>query len=286
MSEHLSTYFIFYLIIMTLVGLCIGSFLNVVIYRLPAMMQQTWRLECLQFLQQKTDSMTPKFNLFTPRSHCPHCKNQIPNWTNIPLLGFLFLRGKCFFCKAKIAWRYPFVELITGLLTLYCAWHFGLSLHTLFIFILIWGLIAQFFIDLDHQFLPDSITLSLLWLGLLFSLGGYFTSVENAILGAVFGYGVLWIVAKLFYLVRRIEGMGHGDFKLFALFGSWLGWQALPSTLIIATVLGVIVGVFLMLFRGHHKHTPIAFGPFLIIGGLITLFWGPAINHWYLHLSF
>jgi len=263
---------IYFLITCTILGLVVGSFLNVVIYRLPLILQRNWRNECCELLALKKGD-EGAFNLASPPSHCPQCKMPVRAWQNIPVLSFIFLKGRCAHCKVRISWRYPFVELLTGGLTLWVAWHFGISLQTVMAIIFTWCLIALTFIDLDHQLLPDNITLPLLWLGLLVNLTGLFTDIQSAVLGAAAGYLSLWIIARIFYHITGKTGMGHGDFKLFAAFGAWLGWQKLLLIIMCASVLGLIVGVILIVSKKHSREIPISFGPYLAIAGWIALLW-------------
>jgi leader peptidase (prepilin peptidase)/N-methyltransferase len=264
-------------------GLAAGSFLNVVIYRLPQMIEAQWRRDCGELCEsEKRGAETPAMNLAHPGSHCPHCGHVLRARENIPILSYLMLRGRCSSCGARISPGYPMVEAITAILSLMVVWHFGVTWESAAALLLTWGLIALAAIDLDTQFLPDVITLPLLWLGLLISLGSRFSDSHSAILGAALGYLFLWSVFHLFRLFTGKEGMGYGDFKLFAVFGAWLGWQHLPQILIIAAVAGALVGVFLIVARGHERQVPIPFGPYLAAAGWISLIWGDAINRTYL----
>lgn len=275
---------LYFTIYAMVIGLCVGSFLNVVIHRLPLMMKIEWRQECLECLEMPAEEVTEKLSLSKPRSRCPGCKSPIKIWQNIPVISYLLLRGKCAACSAPISIRYPLVELGTGLLTGFIAWHFGFGLQAAAAIILCWGLIAIAFIDFDNQFIPDTITLPLLWLGLFLNLEGLFTPLSNAVLGAIIGYCSLWLFTKAFYLVTGKIGMGHGDFKLFAMFGAWLGWQNLPFILIAASIVGAIIGIFMIVFRNNGKDTQFPFGHYLVIAGVIALLWGDTIIHWYLNL--
>jgi len=268
-------------------GLTVGSFLNVVILRLPRIMERDWRRECAELNDQPvdTDPETDKLGLAQPGSRCPHCKTPIKPWHNIPVLSYLWLRGRCAACGAPISARYPLVELLTGLLTAAVACRFGLSWELVAAAILTWSLIALSGIDFDHQLLPDRITQPLLWLGLVLSLGGFFTTTEDAIIGAAAGYLSLWLVFQGFRLLTGKEGMGFGDFKLLAVFGAWLGWQILPQIVLISSVVGALLGGTLMLRRRHERNQPIPFGPFLAIAGWIALMWGDEINQVYMTLS-
>ncbi len=267
-----------------LLGLIVGSFLNVVIHRLPIMMEQDWRAQCLEFLGQQTDNADekPPLTLSRPRSRCPHCNHQIRAIENIPVISYLFLRGRCSGCGAAISIRYPLIELLTALLSVTVAWHFGVSGQTAAALLLTWALITLSMIDFDHKLLPDSITLPLIWLGLLLSLWGTFATPESAIIGAVAGYLSLWGVFQLFRLVTGKEGMGFGDFKLLALFGAWLGWQYLPQIIMLSSLVGAVIGITLVLLRGRDRNIPIPFGPYLAIAGWISLLWGDHINQAYL----
>ncbi len=270
-------------IIATILGLIIGSFLNVVIYRLPEMMMREWRLQCHELQGSTPDEADRQpFNLNTPRSRCPGCGHLIRPWENIPLLSYLLLKGRCSNCGRSIPLRYPVVEALTALLSALVVWHFGFSWQTAAALLLTWGLIPLAFIDLDHQLLPDDITLPLLWLGLGLSLFGIFADPRSAILGAMVGYLSLWSVYMLFKLLTGKEGMGYGDFKLLALFGAWLGWQAIPLIVILSSVVGAAVGITLILLQRHERGTPIPFGPYLATAGWIALMWGESITQAYL----
>ena len=272
-------------------GLVIGSFLNVVILRLPRMMEREWRQECAELLADPpgpNDSDTDpseRLSLSTPGSSCPNCGHRIRPWENIPVLSFLLLRGRCSQCATPISWRYPLIETLTALLSLIVIWQFGPTVQGAFALILTWGLIALAAIDIDTQLLPDDITLPLLWLGLLLSVQGLFVDSETAIIGAVTGYMSLWMVFHLFRLLTGKEGMGRGDFKLLALFGAWLGWQSLPQILLLSTIPGALFGIALIASGRGERRTPIAFGPFLAIAGWISLVWGQAITDAYLRWS-
>ncbi len=262
-------------------GLVVGSFLNVVIHRLPKMMEREWRLQCAE-LDGREVTITERYNLILPASTCPHCGHKIGAFENIPLLSYLWLRGRCAECKQPIGIRYPVVEAITGLVSAYAAWHFGFGWPAAAALLLVWALIALTFIDLDTQLLPDDITLPLLWLGLLVNLGGVFTDLESAVIGAMAGYLALWSVYWLFKLVTGKEGMGYGDFKLLAALGAWLGWKMLPAIILLSSVVGALVGVALILFARHGRSVPIPFGPYLAGGGLVALFWGQNLTQAYL----
>ncbi|MDZ4261320.1 MAG: prepilin peptidase, partial [Pseudomonadota bacterium] len=264
-------------------GLIVGSFLNVVIHRLPQMMQRDWRMQCRELLALPDESAeTPRFNLVVPRSRCPYCGHAITALENIPVLSYAVLGGKCSACGTHISLRYPAVELLTAVLSLAVAAHFGFGWVSAAALLLTWALIALTFIDFDHQLLPDSITLPLLWGGLLLSLGDVFVDSHAAIIGAAAGYLSLWSVYWLFKLLTGKEGMGQGDFKLLAVFGAWLGWQALPLIILLSSLVGAVVGISLMLFRGHQRDIPIPFGPYLAAAGWIALLWGVPLTQAYL----
>ena len=265
-------------------GLMVGSFLNVVIHRLPVMLERRWREQC-QELNGKPRSNTERYNLLVPRSHCPQCGHHISALENIPLISFAWLGGKCAGCDKPIPKRYPTVELVTGLLSAIVAWHFGFSLAMLGGLLLTWAVVALTFIDYDHQLLPDDITLPLLWLGLAFNLPGTFAPIGAAVVGAFAGYLSLWIVYQAFKLITGKEGMGYGDFKLFAAFGAWLGWQQLPFIILCSSLLGAVVGLGFIAFRGRDRSLPIPFGPFLCLAGWIALLWGDAITRAYLQFA-
>lgn len=266
-----------------ILGLLVGSFLNVVIHRLPKMMERDWHAQCAELNGQTPEPALP-YNLIVPRSACPHCGHAISALENIPVLSYLFLRGKCKGCGAVISPRYPVVEAISGILSAYAAWHFGFGLAGSAAIVFVWALIALTFIDFDTQLLPDDITLPLLWLGLLLNLNGVFTSLPNAVVGATVGYLALWSVYWLFKLITGKEGMGYGDFKLLATIGAWLGWTMLPLVILLSSLVGAIVGIALILFAKHGRHIPIPFGPYLAGGGLIALFWGQTLTQSYLQL--
>lgn len=269
-------------IFIALFSLCVGSLLNVIIYRLPVMLKAEWLKDCQLLMQQEVKQETTAINLFFPRSFCPSCKNTVKAWHNIPLLSYLLLRGRCAYCQHPIALRYPMVELLTCALSIVALFHFGLTWHCLFALLFIWLIIPMFFIDLDEQLLPDSLTLGLLWLGLIANTQGLFTSLPNAVLSAVGAYLALWLFIQLFYLITGKIGMGNGDFKLFAAFGAWFGWTQLPLILLFSSIAGAIIGSIYLKFQEKNKDTPIPFGPYLCLAGLVTLFYGPTILNWYL----
>ncbi len=275
----------FFVTLSVIFGLVVGSFLNVVIHRLPKMMECEWHANCLE-LQSKeaaTEYKTQaKYSLITPRSVCPSCGHQISALENIPILSYLILGRKCKACKAPIGIRYPLVEALTGALIGTVAYQYGYTHSALFACVFVFALIALTFIDLDTQLLPDDITFPLLWLGLLFNLNGGFTDLQSAVLGAIFGYLTLWSVYWLFKLVTGKEGMGYGDFKLLAAIGAWFGWQLLPAVILLSSVVGAIVGIGMIMFKGKTAGTAIPFGPFLALGGIAALFFGQQLASFYL----
>jgi leader peptidase (prepilin peptidase)/N-methyltransferase len=272
-------------VFLTLVGLfslAIGSFLNVIIYRLPIMLKRQWQQECAELLKRPLPSKTITFNLAIPRSHCPHCKHTIKGRHNIPLISFIFLRGKCSYCSNKISFRYPLVESICCVLSIFIALKFGVSTKTVALLPFIWALIVLVFIDFEHLLLPDIITLPFLWLGLLLSLFGLFCSSSEAIAGTAFGYLILWSSAQIFKLIRGKEGMGGGDFKLLAMLGAWLGWQVLPFIILCSSLLGAIIGTTLIFLKKYSLQKPIPFGPYIASAGYIAILWSHDIFNWYL----
>jgi leader peptidase (prepilin peptidase) / N-methyltransferase len=281
-------------------GLMVGSFLNVVIHRLPKMMELGWQQQCAELSQSDAQSdvdhspspasakgqpvpHTP-YNLIVPRSACPHCNHAISAWENIPIISYLLLRGKCKGCGAAISPRYPIIEAISGMLCGFAAWHFGFGPAAIGALLFIWALLALTAIDFDTQLLPDDITLPLLWAGLLLNLFGVFTNLPSAVLGAVIGYLALWSVYWLFKFTTGKEGMGYGDFKLLAALGAWLGWQMLPLIILLSSLVGAAVGLTLIVALKHGRNIPIPFGPYLAGGGLIALFWGQTLTQSYLRL--
>lgn len=265
-------------------GAIVGSFLNVVIYRLPLMMQREWRQDCLEFLEQPPPAETDTFNLMTPRSRCGHCGHQISALQNIPIVSYLALGGKCAACKTRISIQYPLVELFTAVVSVIVGWHFGVGLQALAALVLSWCLIAASGIDLGHKLLPDVITLPLLWLGLGLALFDVFISLEQSVIGAMAGYLSLWSVFMLFKLLTGKEGMGHGDFKLLAMLGAWLGWKPLLVVILTSSVVGATVGISLMLLKKAGRATQIPFGPYLAAAGWLTLLWGDQLMRFYFSL--
>ncbi|MGR9099281.1 MAG: prepilin peptidase [Gammaproteobacteria bacterium] len=265
-----------------MLGLMVGSFLNVVIYRLPAMLEKNWRRECNEFLGLTAGGQEERFNLLWPPSHCPNCKSKIRFYQNVPVLSYIILGGKCGECKTPISIRYPFIEALTGIASAAVAWRFGYSYAALFALLLTWSLIALSAIDIDHQLLPDAITLPMLWLGLFLSLFNVFADAHSSIIGAIAGYLCLWSVYQSFKLATGKEGMGYGDFKLLALFGAWLGWQHLPAIVLLSSLVGASLGVAMILLTKRSHRIPIPFGPYLAIAGWTALMWGDRINRFYL----
>ena len=265
-------------------GLMVGSFLNVVIHRLPLMMERDWQAQYQEYLGESPAEDAP-LNLAQPASRCPHCNHKIRFYENIPLLSYLWLRGKCSSCQTSISARYPLVELLTGVLSAVIAWHFGFGLQAGAALLLTWALLALSMIDVDHQLLPDSITLPLLWLGLTLSLFPVFTDMRSSLIGAIAGYLSLWTVYQLFKLLTGKEGMGFGDFKLLAALGAWMGWQALPVIVILSSAVGALLGGAMIAIQGRDRAQPIPFGPYLAIAGWIALLWGDRISDAYLRWS-
>ena len=283
--QFLQTQPIFFVFTMTLLGMCIGSFLNVVIYRLPKMMEQDWHEQCCDLLEIKNENVTEqqRVNLIFPGSSCPACEHKITALENIPVISYLFLRGRCSSCKIKISLQYPIIEMFTGIATAYIAWHFGFTLQTLFAVLLTWALICLSIIDLEHSLLPDNITLPFLWLGLACNIFGIFTDIYSSLIGAMLGYSVLWIIFMSFKIVTGKEGMGYGDFKLLSLLGAWFGWQYLPLVILLSSIAASLIGIAMIIFRGREKSAAFPFGPYLAITGWVTLIWGEELVGIYLN---
>lgn len=273
------------LISATVLGLLVGSFLNVVIYRLPKMLQSEWRSQCCELLEQTPPEPQKTFNLITPNSTCPHCGHGIKPWENVPVISYLVLRGKCSACKGRISARYPIIELVTGLSSLFVIHQFGVTGVGLAALVFTWSLIALTMIDIDTQLLPDVITLPLLWLGLIVNHLGGFVPLEDALWGAVAGYLSLWSIYWLFKLLTGKEGMGYGDFKLLGALGAWLGWQMLPLVVLLSSLVGAVIGIGMMLILGRDKNIPIPFGPYLAIAGWIAFIWGDSLLQQYLQFA-
>ena len=270
----------FYLFVI-LFSLSVGSFLNVVIYRLPLILEKDWKSQCRELLDLKPET-EEEITLSKPASTCPNCQHKIRAWENIPVISYLFLKGKCSQCKTHISFQYPAIEILTALLSLVVAINFGVSWQTLAGLVLTWSLVAMAMIDLHKMILPDDITLPVLWLGLLLSLFNIFTDPVSSIIGAVAGYMTLWMVYQTFKLLTGKEGMGYGDFKLLALFGAWFGWEQLPLVIILSSATGAVIGISMMLIKKHQREQPIPFGPYLAIAGWICMIWGTQISNWYL----
>jgi len=266
-------------------GLCVGSFLNVVAYRLPLMMERDWKLECHEFLELEAPVMDDRLkiiNLSTPASACPNCGHNLRFWENIPVISYLFLRAKCSSCHTAISIQYPTVELITGIASLVTAFTFGVTLQTLAALFFTWILIALTLIDLKKQLLPDNMTLPLLWAGIFLSFFNLFTDLTSSVIGAMAGYLILWSVYQLFKLITKKEGMGFGDFKLLAALGAWMGFGLLPQIILISSVVGSIAGISMLIFGKTKQQQPIPFGPYLAVAGWIAMLWGETINATYL----
>ena len=262
------------------VGLIVGSFLNVVIHRLPRMLERGWQDQCAE-LRGETPEARPRYNLVVPRSACPSCGHKITAAENVPVVSWLLLRGKCSQCGAAISTRYPLVELLGGILAAAAVWKFGLTWAGVAACAFLWTLLALTFIDFDTQLLPDDLTLPLLWGGLLANLFGLFMPLRDAVIGAIAGYLVLWSIYWLFKIIRGKEGMGYGDFKLLAALGAWLGWKTLPLIVLGSSVVGAVIGIGLVVMKGRDHNVPLAFGPYLAIAGMIALFFGEAVIRLY-----
>ncbi|MDM8547655.1 prepilin peptidase [Candidatus Venteria ishoeyi] len=265
-----------------LLGLVVGSFLNVVIYRLPLIMEREWQEQCAEYLE--CPDKKPEGNAITlsrPGSHCPHCGHEIRPWENIPVLSFLIQMGRCSQCREKISWRYPAIESLSAVLSLALAWQLGFGWPLLFGLFFLWALLALTFIDLDKQLLPDQITLPLLWLGIILSFFNIYTPLAMSVIGAIAGYLVLWSVYWGFKLLTGKEGMGYGDFKLLAALGAWFGWQALPLLILLASISGAVFGLAFILFFQHDRRQPIPFGPYLAFAGWVMLMWGQSLMFYY-----
>ena len=263
-------------VIAAVAGLCVGSFLNVVIHRLPKMLERGWEAQCAE-LRGETVPPADTYNLIVPRSACPKCGKQITALQNIPVVSWIALGGKCAGCKTPISGRYPAVEILGGLLAAAAIWRFGATVQGIAACGLLWSLLALTMIDFDTQLLPDGITLPLLWGGFIANLWGTFAPLQDAVIGAIAGYLSLWSIYWLFKLIRGKEGMGYGDFKLLAALGAWLGWQLLPVIVLLSSVVGAFIGITLIVFKGRDHSVPLAFGPYLAIAGAIALFFGQAL---------
>jgi leader peptidase (prepilin peptidase)/N-methyltransferase len=273
----------FFISFSSVIGLVVGSFLNVVIVRLPKMLEREWARQCAD-LSVQTLEVPPRYNLVTPRSACVHCGHKITAMENIPLISYVLLAGRCSRCKASISLRYPAVELLTAITSGYIAWHFGFGLAASAALAFTWAMIALAYIDIDTQLLPNDITIPLLWAGLLVNLADTFTDIRSAVLGAIMGYIMLWSIYWAFKLVTRREGMGYGDFKLLAAIGAWLGWQMLPFVILVSSIAGAMIGIFLMVIAKRGRHEPIPFGPYLAGSGFAALLWGGQFSQAYWNL--
>lgn len=269
------------------IGLCVGSFLNVVIYRLPVILNREWKLQCHEYLELSTPEIETdikNLSLSTPRSSCPSCGHMITAFENIPVVSYLFLGGKCSSCKSPISIQYPLVELFTATVSVIVAYRFGLTIQTVAALFFTWTLIALTFIDIHKQLLPDNLTLPLLWLGLVIALFGIFTDLQSSFIGAIAGYLILWTVFQAFKILTGKEGMGYGDFKLLAALGAWLGWELLPQIILISSIAGTIIGVSMLLAGKTNAQSKIPFGPYLALAGWIALIWGEQLNTLYYSL--
>ncbi len=264
------------MVITIIIGLLVGSFLNVVIYRLPIILKEEFKRECEYFLGHNQEIPQPTFNLAIPKSQCTNCKKPITWWQNIPVISYLLIKGKCHNCSAKISWRYPIVEILTAVSALMIIIYFGSSFKSLALLILTWSIIPIIFIDLDHQLSPDQLTLPLIWLGLLINTHNLFVPTSSAIIGAISGYLSLFIIAKAFKIIRKADGMGNGDFKLLAVFGTWFGWQILPTLVLLASLTGAIIGIALVILKKTKFNQPLPFGPYLAVAGWLTIFYNPS----------
>jgi leader peptidase (prepilin peptidase)/N-methyltransferase len=276
----------FLVMVTAVLGLMVGSFLNVVIHRLPVMMEREWRSQCNDLLELETSSDNEEdYSLIRPRSRCPDCGHQISALENIPVFSYLALRGRCSECGTRISPRYPLIEMLTAILSGIVAWHFGYGWPLAAALLFTWSMIPLSVIDLEHQLLPDAITLPVLWAGLVLSLFGIFVDSTTSIIGAVAGYLSLWTVYQVFRLITGKQGMGFGDFKLLALCGAWMGWQALPAIIVLSSLVGAVVGISLILVRGRDRNIPIPFGPYLAAAGWLALLWGDQITQTYLRFA-
>ena len=274
---------VFFISLCTTIGLVAGSFLNVIIFRLPKMMEREWNQQCSE-LRGETTKPLPTLNLVKPCSECPHCKHKITTLESIPIISYLALRGRCSQCNTSITLRYPIMEALTGIMSGFIAWHFGYGFITVAALIFVWSMIALAFIDLDTQLLPDEVTLPLLWIGLLINLGNGFTDISSAVIGAASGYIFLWLIYWCFKIATGKEGMGYGDFKLLAVIGAWFGWKMLPLVILLSSLAGAVIGIGLIIVAKNKRDTPFPFGPYLVGGGLVALFWGDQLNRTYLDL--
>ena len=284
--DYMASHVLAFVLVAGLLGLIVGSFLNVVIHRLPKMLERDWLRQAREMLEPDQPlPEQPVYNLILPHSHCPHCQAEIKPWQNLPLISYALLRGRCGNCRERISPRYPLVELLTAVLSMLVAWQYGFGWAAAGVLLLTWALIALSLIDADTQLLPDAIVLPMLWLGLIANSFGLFTDMHSALWGAVFGYLSLWSVYWLFKLVTGKEGMGYGDFKLLAMLGAWGGWQVLPLTILLSSLVGAILGIIILKARGDSNSTPLPFGPYLAIAGWIAIIWGDEITGTYLRFA-
>ena len=284
--DYMASHLLAFVVVVGLLGLVVGSFLNVVIHRLPKMMERDWLQQAREMLHPDQSHVEqPVYNLVLPHSHCPHCQTEIKPWQNLPLISYALLRGRCGSCRERISARYPLVELLTAVLSIVVAWQYGFGWPVAGMLLLTWALIALSLIDADTQLLPDAIVLPMLWLGLIANSFGLFTDMTSALWGAVFGYLSLWSVYWLFKLITGKEGMGYGDFKLLAMLGAWGGWQVLPLTILLSSLVGAILGIIILKTRGDSNSTPLPFGPYLAIAGWIAIIWGDWITGTYLRFA-
>ncbi|MEM7209276.1 MAG: A24 family peptidase [Pseudomonadota bacterium] len=271
-----------FLSLCTFVGLLVGSFLNVVIHRLPLMLERQWQRDCKELLSQSTEEPDDsKFNLITPRSRCPQCQVMVSAGDNIPVISWIWLRGKCRHCDTRISIQYPLFEIMCAAMTFAVAFNFSVSFEAIWAIAFTWALIALSGIDLNTKLLPDDITLPLIWLGLACNMFGLITDLHSAVLGAMAGYLILWLVYQAFRITTGKEGMGYGDFKLLAAIGAWLGWQHLPMVILLSSLIGAIVGITLIIVMGRDRNIPIPFGPYLAGAGWVSLIWGHQISEFY-----
>jgi len=286
MIDYIVTHAWLFITLVGILGLLVGSFLNVVIHRLPIMLERDWQQQCLEFLNKSIEEKNESthFSLSYPASHCPFCRTKLRIWHNIPILSYLLLGGRCADCNAKIPFRYLLVEILCCFLSAVAAYQFGISVELVAVLLLTWFLIAISFIDLEHQLLLDSLVYPLLWLGLFFSCFNLFSDSHDAILGAIIGYAFFWIIDKVFKLITKKEGIGQGDLKLLAAAGAWLGWQILPFMILTSSILGLIVGSSVLLITRKSKETPIPFGPFIAVALWLGIIWGFDLTQAYLHL--
>ncbi len=284
--HYLASHVLAFILLAGLLGLIVGSFLNVVIHRLPIMMERAWLRQSREMLEPDVElPPEPVFNIILPHSHCPHCNSEIKAWQNLPVISYVLLRGRCGQCRERISLRYPAVEILTALLSMVVAWQFGFGWDAGAMLLLTWALISLSLIDADTQLLPDAIVLPLIWLGLIVNSFALFTDLQTALWGAVAGYLSLWLVFWAFKLATGKEGMGYGDFKLLAMLGAWGGWQILPLTILLSSLVGAILGIIILKTRGQSNATPLPFGPYLAIAGWIALIWGDTITGKYLQIA-